>query len=47
MINLEKRGDTIASVCAVATDPDEEAETPDMEPTDDAAVDNTNTTENE
>jgi DNA gyrase subunit A len=46
MINLDKRGDTIASVCAVTTDPDEEAETPDMEPTDDAE-NATNTTVNE
>lgn len=26
LINLEKRGDTIASVCCVDTDPEEEAE---------------------
>ena len=28
VINLEKRGDTIASVCTVETDPDEDVETP-------------------
>ncbi len=30
MINLDKRGDTIASVCVVESDPDEEAETPEV-----------------
>jgi DNA gyrase subunit A len=31
VINLEKRNDTIASVCTVATDPEEQVEMPDNE----------------
>lgn len=43
VINLEKRGDTIASVCTVDTDPDEEVEIPENETISD---ENTNTDAN-
>lgn len=44
VINLEKRGDTIASVCTVETDPDEDVETPEDSNESDGNVsaDNTN-----
>ncbi len=45
VINLEKRGDTIASVCTVETDPDEDVETPEDSNESDGNVsaDNANT----
>ncbi len=40
VINLDKRGDTIASVCTVDTDPDEEVEMPDGSMTDTPETEN-------
>lgn len=48
VINLEKRGDTIASVCTVETDPDEDVETPEDGNESDGNVSaDTNNTENQ
>ncbi len=45
LINLDKRGDVIASVCAVPTDPEDEAETVDGEELNEPIVDDPETDE--
>ncbi|MDE6818848.1 MAG: DNA gyrase subunit A, partial [Muribaculaceae bacterium] len=47
VINLEKRGDTIASVCTVDTDPEEEVEIPDNDVEQNADADTTVQEENQ